>query len=72
VPEVKAAVLDAGKRLDKAGWSVEEISDVPFFEEAADLQVKMWLADGYQAMRDAAEREGDPGALNVLRFHEKT
>ncbi|MBN8981395.1 MAG: amidase family protein [Rhizobiales bacterium] len=72
VPEVKAAVLDAGKRLEKAGWSVEEISDVPFFEEAADLQVKMWLADGYQAMRDAAEREGDPGALNVLRFHEKT
>ncbi|MBI3699064.1 MAG: amidase family protein [Afipia sp.] len=72
VPDVKAAVLDAGKRLEKAGWSVEEISDVPAFEEAADLQVKMWLADGYDAMRDAAEREGDPGALNVLRFHEKT
>ena len=72
VPEVKAAVLDAGKRLEKAGWVVEEISDVPAFEEAADLQVKMWLADGYDGMRDAAEREGDPGALNILRFHEKT
>ena len=72
VPEVKTAVLDAGKRLERAGWVVEEIADVPGFEEAADLQVKMWLADGYEAMRDAAEREGDPGALNILRFHEKT
>jgi amidase len=72
VPEVKAAVLDAGKRLEKAGWTVEEVADFPGFEEAADLQVKMWLADGYEAMRDAAEREGDPGALAVLRGHEKT
>lgn len=72
VSEVKAAVLDAGKRLEKAGWTVEEVADFPGFEEAADLQVKMWLADGYEAMRDAAEREGDPGALAVLRGHEKT
>ncbi len=71
VAEVKAAVLDAGKRLERAGWGVEEISDVPGFEEAADLQISLWLADGYDAMRDAAEREGDPGALAVLRNHEK-
>jgi amidase len=71
VPEVKAAVLDAGKRLETAGWTVEEITDIPPFEEAADLQISMWLADGYDAMRDAAEREGDPGALAVLRGHEK-
>ena len=72
VPEVKAAVLDAGKRLARAGWSVEEITEIPPFEEAADLQIRLWLADGYDAMRDAAEREGDPGALAVLRGHEKT
>lgn len=72
VPEVKRAVLDAGERLKRAGWSVEEIADVPTFAEAAELQVKMWLADGYDAMREAAEREGDPGALAVLRGHEKT
>ena len=72
VPEVKAAVLDAGKRLEKAGWSVEDITGIPAFEEAAELQIRLWLADGYDAMREAAEREGDPGALAVLRGHEKT
>lgn len=71
VKEVADAVVDAGKRLERAGWSVEEITDIPPFEEAADLQVKFWLADGYDAMLDAAEREGDPGALAVLRGHEK-
>jgi amidase len=72
VKEVADAVVDAGRRLARAGWEVEEIADIPSFEEAADLQVKFWLADGYDAMRDAAEREGDPGALAVLRGHEAT
>jgi amidase len=70
--DVADAVVDAGRRLARAGWEVEEIADIPSFEEAADLQVKFWLADGYDAMRDAAEREGDPGALAVLRGHEAT
>lgn len=72
VKEVAAAVVDAGKRLERAGWTVEEVTAIPPFEEAADLQIKLWLADGYDAMLDAAEREGDPGALAVLRGHEKT
>lgn len=71
VKEVTDAVVDAGKRLERAGWTVEEITEIPPFEEAAELQVKLWLADGYDAMLDAAEREGDPGALAVLRGHEK-
>jgi amidase len=64
--------VDAGKRLERAGWSVEEVTDIPPFEEAAEWQIKLWLADGYDAMVDAAKREGDPGALAVLRGHEKT
>jgi amidase len=67
VPEVKAAVLDAGKRLERAGWTVEEVADTPPLREAADLQTKFWLGDGYDAMLEAAEREGDPGALDCLR-----
>ncbi len=67
--EVKAAVRDAGKRLERAGWSVEELPNTPPLEEAADYQTKLWLADGYDAMVSAAEREGDPGAINVLRNH---
>jgi len=67
VPEVKAAVVDAGKRLERAGWIVEEIADTPPLREAADLQTKLWLGDGYEAQLEAAEREGDPGALACLR-----
>jgi amidase len=67
VPEVKAAVADAGKRLARAGWTVEEITNTPPLREAADLQTKLWLGDGYEAQLEAAEREGDPGALACLR-----
>src|SRR5580700_11307560 len=67
VAEVKAAVADAGKRLQRAGWVVEEIATTPPLREAADLQIKLWLGDGYEAQLEAAEREGDPGALACLR-----
>jgi amidase len=67
VPEVKAAIADAGKRLERAGWTVEEISNTPPLREAADLNTKLWLGDGYEAQLAMAEREGDPGALACLR-----
>ena len=66
VAEVKAAVLDAGKRLERAGWTVEEVAAPPL-REAADLQTKLWLGDNYEGQLAAAEREGDPGALACLR-----
>jgi len=67
VAEVKAAVADAGKRLERAGWTVEEIADTPPMREPADLQTKLWLGDGYEVQLEMAEREGDPGALACLR-----
>ena len=66
VTEVKAAVADAAKRLERAGWTVEEVATPPL-REPADLQTKLWLGDGYEAQLEAAEREGDPGALAYLR-----
>jgi amidase len=66
VPEVKAAVADAGKRLERAGWIVEEVMTVPPLREAADWQTKLWLGDSYEAQLATAEREGDPGALACL------
>jgi amidase len=66
VAEVKAAVTDAAKRLERAGWTVEEIADTPPMREAADLQTKLWLGDGYEAQLEMATREGDPGALACL------
>jgi amidase len=65
--EVKAAVADAGKRLERAGWTVETIENTPPLREPADLNTKFWLGDGYEAQLAAAEREGDPGALACLR-----
>ena len=67
VAEVKAAVADAGKRLQRAGWTVEEIATTPPLREPAELLTKLWLGDGYEAQLEAAEREGDPGALACLR-----
>src|SRR5882724_10917270 len=67
VPEVKAAVADAGKRLARAGWAVEEIVTTPPLREAVEWQTKLWLGDNYEAQLQTAEREGDPGALACLR-----
>lgn len=66
VPEVEAAIRDAGRRLAAAGWEVEEIADTPSLREAADLQMKLWLGDGFPAFAEAVAREGDPGALAVV------
>lgn len=66
-PEIKTALRDAAKRLERAGWTVEEIENTPPLKEAADIQTRLWLGDGYEAMLAAAEREGDPGALVCLR-----
>src|SRR3984893_4304186 len=67
VDEVKAAVADAGKRLQRAGWVVEEIANTPPLREPADLQTKLWLGDNYEAQLETAEREGDAGSLACLR-----
>src|ERR1700710_1621444 len=70
--DVKAAVADAGKRLERAGWTVEEIQNTPPLREAAELQTKLWLGGGYEAQLETAEREGDPGALACLRGNKAT
>lgn len=64
--EIKAALTEAAKRLERAGWTVEQMESPPL-REAADWQTKLWLGDNYEAQLAAAEREGDPGALACLR-----
>jgi len=66
-PDVRAAVADAGERLKRAGWTVEEIPDTPPLREAADWNRKLWLGDMYETQLATAEKEGDPGALACLR-----
>ena len=68
-PEVTSALTEAAQRLQAAGWTVEEVAELPPMREAAELQTRLWMGDGYDAMLAAAEKEGDPGALTVLRYH---
>jgi amidase len=66
VPEVEAALKDAGRRLEAAGWTVETVEDVPSLHEATDMLLRLWLGDGMPAFAAAIERENDPGAIAVL------
>jgi amidase len=65
-PDVAQAIREAGVRLRAAGWEVDELTTTPPLAEAADAQTKLAFLDGYADKFAAAEREGDPGALNVL------
>lgn len=65
-PEVIAALEDAARRLEAAGYVIEVMESTPGFREATELQVKLWLGDGWPAFRAAVEKEGDPGALAVM------
>lgn len=65
-PEVADALNDAARRLVDAGWSVEEIDDVPSIREAGELQERLWLGDGFDALVDSVTRDGDPGAAAVI------
>ena len=67
VPEVEAALRGAARRLEAAGWTVEEIADTPPLGEAAELQLRLWLGEGFPALADAITREGDAGALATLK-----
>ncbi|WP_394834377.1 amidase family protein [Pendulispora rubella] len=64
--EVEAALREAGRRLADAGWSVEEIEDTPLIRDAADVQERLWLGDGFEAFADAVARDGDPAALAIV------
>jgi amidase len=65
-PEVCAALLDAAARLRDAGWRVDEVGNLPPLKEAVAIQVTLWMGDGYEALVQAAQREGDPGAIAAL------
>src|SRR6516225_1642117 len=64
--EVEEALLDAARRLKDAGWTVEEIDDVPLIRDAGEVQERLWLGDGFPALVDAVTRDGDPGARAVV------
>ena len=60
-PEVQAALRDAAKRLEAAGWTIEE-TDTPPLREPAQLQAMLWLAESRRGLNNALQQEGDPDA----------
>jgi amidase len=71
-PEVESALLEAAMRLRDAGWAVEQVETIPPLREAATLQMRLWLGDGFAAFEAAVQREADPGALAVLQAARET
>jgi amidase len=64
VPEVEAALHDAARRLEAAGWVVEEV-DLPPLREPARLQAILWLAETRRGLNKAIAAENDADASFV-------
>jgi amidase len=64
-PAVEAALRDAAKRLEAAGWTVEE-AEAPPLREPAALQAMLWLAESRRGLNAALHKEADPDASFVF------
>ncbi|MEO1105067.1 MAG: amidase family protein, partial [Pseudomonadota bacterium] len=65
-PRIEADIDRAAAVFRAAGWSVEAATP-PSLREAVELQIDLWFCDGFDAQMEAAQREGDEGALTALR-----
>lgn len=63
-PAVKDALFDAAKRLQNAGWQIEEV-ECPDMREPARLQAILWLAEFRRGAAALVEKEADPDACFV-------
>lgn len=70
-PEVATALRDAARRLEAAGWAVEEVANTPPLEEPARLQAMLWLAETRRGMGAAVAQEAEPDAVAVYGFMER-
>jgi len=68
--EARVALGQAAQALRDAGWRVEEVEALPPLQEAVDLQIAMWIGDGYDQLLAAARAEGDPGAIAAVTGQE--
>jgi amidase len=66
VPAVEAALRDAARRLQDAGYDVVELASLPPLREPARLQAQLWLANLPRGGLAAAQKEGESTALAVF------
>lgn len=64
-PAVQDALRDAARRLEAAGWMVEEV-DTPPLRRPAELQAMLWLAESRRGLNRALREEDDPDASFVF------
>ncbi len=64
--DVERALRDGARRLEAAGWVVEEV-DCPSFREPARLQAVLWLTEFVRNHAEPIARENDPDASFVYR-----
>lgn len=64
-PAVQEALRDAARRLEKAGWTIEE-ADTPPLRRPAELQAMLWLAESRRGLNRALREEDDPDASFVF------
>lgn len=64
-PAVRDALRDAARRLEAAGWIIEE-ADTPPLREPAALQAMLWLAESRRGLNAALRQEADPDAAFVF------
>lgn len=64
-PAVQDALRDAARRLEKAGWAIEEV-DTPPLRRPAELQAMLWLAESRRGLNRALREEDDPDASFVF------
>lgn len=67
VAEVEAALRDAARRLQDAGWTVVELDALPPLREPARLQSQLWLASLPRGGMAMAEREGESASLAIYQ-----
>ena len=67
VAEVEAALRDAARRLQDAGYTVVELESLPPLRAPARLQSQLWLASLPRGGMAAAEREGEAVSLAIYQ-----
>lgn len=67
-PRIVADLERAAQMFRDAGWEVET-PEIPELREAVMIQADMWLADDHAAKMEAAQREGDAGAIALLNHY---
>jgi len=65
-PAVEKALREAARRMQDAGWQVDEV-DCPSFREPQRLQTALWLTEFRRSGAQAIEKEDDPDASFIYR-----